>query len=466
MTSFSQPTGALTAVQKLGLLVGLAAFTALLIIPVPSLPDDARRMLAIFVLAISLWITEAIPLFATATLIILLEVLLISSSALVPVSDQAPSSADLFATMADPVIILFLGGFLIADGAAKFGLDRNIAAVLIKPFSSSARSLLLGMMLITALLSLFMSNTATTAAMFAVVLPLVAVMPTPRARAALALAIPLAANIGGMGTPVSTPPNAIAVGVLAAKGVAVTFVEWMMLAMPFVVVLLFLAWFVLSRMVPKGARVELQLTSHFDTSRNARIFYAVAALTIVLWMTEPLHSMSSSTVGFIPVVVLLATRVMSGDDIRALDWPVLWLVAGGIALGEGITATELDSWLLGSLEWDTMGRTGVLVVLVCVALALSNVMSNSATANLLIPPVVGFANVLGLDMVVIAVILALATSLGISMPISTPPNAIAYSTGFVPLKAMAIVGLIVGVAGASLLAFVMPLLWQTMGFGT
>lgn len=453
----------LRPLQVWGLVLGAVAFIVPFIVDVPGLEPQGERMLAIFLLAIVFWITEAIPLFATATLVILLEVLLISESGLFASFAGAPTAASVFAAMSNPVIILFLGGFLIADGAEKYGLDRNLAAVFMKPFKRNSRLLILGMMLITAVLSMFMSNTATTAAMFTVVMPLIAAMPTPKAKTALALSIPVAANIGGIGTPVGTPPNAIAVGALAARGEQVSFVEWMMIAMPFMLVLLAIAWFVLTRSVPNEGEVELEMVADFDQSRNARIFYVVAGLTILLWMTEPLHGVSSNIVGFVPVVLLLAFRVMGGGDIKLLDWPVLWLVAGGIALGNGVGATGLDAWLLGSFNWESMPTLMVIAVLTLIGFGMANVISHSATANLLIPLGLSFSAVIGIDVVMLAVILAISTSLGMSMPISTPPNAIAYSTGVVPLKSMAIAGMLIGGIGAALLVFVMPWFWELTG---
>jgi sodium-dependent dicarboxylate transporter 2/3/5 len=157
--------------------VGLVAFFLPLLIDIPGLEPAGERMLAIFLLAIVLWVTEAIPLVATAVLVILLEVLMISDQALVALPGEVLRASDYFATLADPVIVLFLGGFMIADGAAKFDLDRNLAAVMLRPFAGNARRSVLGLMLITATLSMFVSNTATTATMFAVVIPILAVLP-------------------------------------------------------------------------------------------------------------------------------------------------------------------------------------------------------------------------------------------------------------------------------------------------
>lgn len=463
MTTQVAARPALETRQKWGLAVGAIGFLLPFFVELPGLEPEAARMLSIFIVAVVFWVTEAIPLFATATLVILLEVLLLSSTAVLPVGEDAAPASEFFSAMANPVIMLFLGGFLIADGAAKFGLDRNLAAVFMRPFARSGRALILGMMLITTLLGQFMSNTATAAAMFAVVFPLLPMMPTPKARAALAMSVPVAANIGGLGTPIGTPPNAIAVGVLAAQGTPVSFLGWMALAYPFMIALLAIGYLLLARWVPKDTEVNLAMTASFDRSRNAIYFYLVAGGTITLWMTEPLHGIPSHTVGFLPVVLLLAMQVMTGEDIKILDWPVLWLVAGGIALGDGIGRAGLDAWLIGLIDWTAMSTTVVIVVLVGAALVLGNFMSNSATANLMIPLAVSFASMIDANALLLAVVLALASSLGMSMPISTPPNAIAFSTGVIKPKDMAVIGATIGLAGAVLLALVMPWLWTALG---
>ncbi len=453
-----------TRTQTTGLTVGGLLFVLALLVDVPGLAPDGQRMLAIFLLAIVLWITEAIPLVATAVLVILLQVLMLSSEAVLPVGADALPASDYFATLADPVIVLFLGGFLIAQGAAKFDLDRNLAAVLLRPFAGSARATVLGLMAITALLSMFVSNTATTATMFAVVVPVLRALPAGTARTGVALSIPVAANVGGIGTPVGSPPNAIALGALAARGESISFVAWMALALPLVVLVLAGAWWLLTRrFVPTGTPLALELQASFDTRPAAMVFYAVAGATILLWLTEPFHGIASTTVGFVPVVALLATQVMSGDDLRSIQWPVLWLVAGGIALGLGIGATDMDVWLLQLLAWDRLGHLLLVGLLALTAVAFSTVISSSAAANLLIPLALGIAFGVGADAVLVAVVVAIACSLAMSLPISTPPNAIAYATGEVPTRALGTTGLAVGAAGIGLLVLAMPPLWSLLG---
>lgn len=206
----------------LGIGAALVWFLAVLMIgDIGGLTVPSSRMLAIFGAAVALWVSEAIPLSATSIMVILAQILMISDEALLtlPASFDPPTYESIYATLASPILMLFLGGFVLADAAAKYGLDRNLAGVLLRPFGTRPAALLGGLMLITALLSMFVSNTATTAAMMAVVLPVTAGLDSgDRFRIALLLAVPVAANVGGLGTPVGSPPNAIALGRLDDQG--------------------------------------------------------------------------------------------------------------------------------------------------------------------------------------------------------------------------------------------------------
>jgi len=168
-------------------------------------------------------------------------------------------------------------------------------------------------------------------------------------------------------------------------------------------------------------------------------------------------------VGFLPVVVLLATGVLGAKDLQGLQWHVLWLVAGGIALGAGIGASGLDTWILGAVAWESLSAAVLLGLLVLVALVLSNVISHSAAANLLVPLALSLATTVSVEPALVAVLVGLTCALGMSLPISTPPNAIAYATGEIPQSAMASTGLVVGVVGGAALAFLMPSVWTWLG---
>ncbi len=457
------PTPKMTKLQLIGLVLGIVLFFAPMLIDIPDLEPSAARMLGIFFLAIVFWLTSPVPLFATAILVILLEVLLISDQALLPVSETAPSYAEFFATLANPTVILFMGGFMIANAAAKFDVDKAIAARVLAPFKT-VRSIVFALMLVTTVLSQFVSNTATTATMFAVILPILALMPTDKARTGLALAIPVAASIGGMGTPVSSPPNAITVATLAERGTQVSFTKWMMLAIPPMLILIVFAYILITVLfLPKSTPVDLNFKADFSTKPKAITFYVIALTTIGLWLTEPLHGISSNVVGFFPVVALILTGVMSGKDIQELDWPTLWLVAGGIALGSGISKSGLDVYLLDLIDWGSLGPFQLVLGLGVFTLVMGTFISNTAIANLLIPLATTIAVSAEVNPTVVAMVIGLTASVGIALPISTPPMAIAYSTGHVKVKDMATVGVAIGVFAIPIIMILMPWLWTTLG---
>ncbi len=456
-------------IKTIGLWLAVIVFFIPFLTEFEGLSPIGHRMLAVFLMAVVLWITEAIPLHATAALIIFLNILLVSDKAMMPLPEgfKAPTYSCFFYALANPVLMLFLGGFFLADGASKYKLDRNLARTLLKPFGSRPSNIILGLMLIVAVFSMFMSNTATTAAFMAVVLPVIARLPAgDKGRIALVLYQPTAANVGGMGTPVGTPPNAIALGALAKAGIQISFLDWMIMIIPFMLIVLFFAWQLLVRLFPTSSdTITIDIDSTYDRSPQAYIYYVTAAVTILLWFTEPLHGIQSAIVGFLPVVVMLSTRLISDKEFHSMQWSVLWLVAGGIALGDGVGKTGLDAWLIGLVNWQGMAPGMIAGALCITALLFSTIISNSATANLLIP--IGMSltasPAIAMSPVASAIFIAIGASLAMSLPISTPPNAIAYSTGQVQTKHMATMGILIGAVGMIVFILAAPHVWEWLG---
>lgn len=464
-------TQSLFSKKSVSLMIALAGFVLPFFIHLEGLSDAGHRLLSIFLLAVILWVTEAIPLYATSSAVILLLVLMLSTASEsltwgIPegFAKGAPDYSVYFNSLANKVLILFLGGFCLADGAAKYGVDRNLAAMMLKPFGKRPSLVLLGLMLITGILSMWMSNTATCATIMAVVLPLIHRLPEgDRFRTALALGVPFAANIGGIGTPVGTPPNAIALAAL--KGTAsCSFVQWMTFAMPFAIILLGLGWLVLICLFPsKSKTFEVGMKSKWIKSPKAFIYYVTAATTVLLWVTENLHGINSYTVGLIPVTVLLATGVFDTDDFKALDWHVLWLVAGGIALGVGVAQTGFDAWVVGLVDWSGMGGIKLLGGMALAGLLLGTFISHSAAANLLAPMAMAVAMNTGTSTLQAVAYIAVGSSIAMALPISTPPNAIAYGSRAIQTKHMALAGGLIGSLGWVLLFFLMPHLMKLAG---
>ena len=383
----------------------------------------------------------------------------------------------IFATFADPIIILFLGGFFLADAATKFRLDINLARVLLKPFGTNPKYVLLGLMSVTALFSMFMSNTATAAMMLALLTPVLALFkPEDRGRAAFALCIPIGANVGGIGTPIGTPPNAIALKFMQENGWNVTFGDWMMFGIPFVVIMLLIGWVILIKMFPidqKSLDLAKEMKGKFLTTPKAWVVYITFIVTILLWVIpKQYHGLDANSVAIIPIAVFSVTGVITKKDLKAMSWDVLWLVAGGFALGVALGETKLANDLINSIpfaEWDSLA---LIVGSSLICLFMATFMSHTATAALLMPIMASVAAgmVAGGAMdapgaIGLLVTIAFASSLGMALPISTPPNAMAYATGHVEQKGMAISGTILCLIGLALSIGLMYLLGAIGFFG-
>lgn len=448
------------------LLICFSLPIALLFMPIDYIPIDdltliQHRLLAIFLLAALLWVLEPVPVFATSILIIALELIMISDKGLhlfrnPPTGHELGelmSYTDIFSAFSSPIIILFMGGFALAIAASKYELDNNLARVLLKPFGHQPRFIMLGLMLITAVFSMFMSNTATTVMMLALLGPIVASAPKgDLGIKALVLCIPIAANTGGIATPIGTPPNAIALQYLTGEN-SIDFLSWMMMGLPFVVVQLTIAWFLLQKLFPSSqATMQLKLDGKFQKNWRAVVVYITFAATILLWMTTKLHGMNTYVVSIIPLAVFTLTGIMGKPELKQINWDVLWLVAGGIAIGIGLDKTGLAEALAHAIDYEALSPVAVVITMSIVCWLMANFMSNTATANLLMP----IAAAIGASMESLSavgglqgllVVVAFSASLGMILPVSTPPNSLAYSTGLIESKDMAKTGVIIGIIG-------------------
>lgn len=438
-----------------------------------------QRVIALFVFAALMWMFEIIPNWTTSVLVIVISLLTISDKGLGffcnPEAGQLVGYKSLMASFADPVVMLFLGGFVLAIMAEKYGLDVTMARALLKPFGTNPKMVLLGFLSVIAIFSMFMSNTATAAMMLAFLAPVLAVLPADdKGRIGLSLAIPIAANLGGIGTPIGTPPNATAVKFLEEAGCSVSFSDWALRMIPYVIIMILIAWVLLQILFPfKSEKVVLEIPKNKRKADWKTITVWITFLgTILLWATENIHHINSNVVALIPLGVLTCTGIFTKEDIKEINWSVLWLVAGGFALGTALQGTGLAKVLINAIPFGSMSVILVLVVAGLVCYFLSNFISNSATAALLIPILIvvaeGMADpaaannasflALGGTKAMISFI-AVCASIAMLFPISTPPNAIASSTGLVQTKDMAKTGIIIGVIG-----FTLGFFWLTKLF--
>lgn len=429
----------------------------------PDVPREAAIMAGIFVLAASLWVTQALPLFATSFLVIGLQALLLANpggwSWLGYQSRPSPTFREILGTAADPVLMLFFGGFVLAQSAVKEGVDRAMSSLLLRPFGGQPRWVLLGLMLITLLFGMWMSNTATATMMLALLTPILAAMPPGEPfRKALVLSIPLTANISGISTPIASPPNAVAIGFLQDSGHQIEFLKWMLVAIPLSLGLTLFAWVVLFKFHPPSAP-GLRIESHsVKLSPRGWLVVGVFVLTVLAWVTDHWHGVPPAVTAMLPVVILTATGVFTREDLGKLEWGVLILIAGGISLGTGMQHTGLDQVVLQWLPGRDLGGVALLAVFVLATVIVGTFMSNTAAANLFLP--VGLsaaANVTlvghGPHPVQMAMCIAMAASMSMALPISTPPNALAYSRGEFTTGDLARASLAVSVAAMLLIVF-------------
>ena len=426
-----------------------------------------QRVIAIFVFTAMMWILEVIPTWTTSVVAIVSILLTTSNKGLGFLITKENVGAltnykDVMAAFADPVIMLFLGGFVLAFAATKVGLDVQLAKIMLKPFGKNPKTVLLGVLLVIGLFSMFMSNTATAAMMLTFLTPVLATLPKDGGgRIALALAIPIAANLGGIGTPIGTPPNAIALGALQEAGYNITFAGWMLRMVPYVIVMLLFAWVLLMKMFPfKAKTIELKIEGApvKVTPFQKYVVWVTFALTIILWVGESIFKVNSNIVAMIPFAVFSATGILKARHLEHINWAVLWMVAGGFALGTALNQTGLATRLIQIIPFASWNALIVMIVGGLICYFLSNFISNSASANLVVPilVVVGTAMKDNPDFIALGGVpamiigIAIAASVAMCLPVSTPPNALAHSTGMITTKQMATVGIILGVVGLTL----------------
>ena len=428
----------------------------------PALNEAQLYVIFILFLAIGLWVSESIPPFAVGLMVF--GVLIYAMGTYYYKVDPENAQGHMIEyvnSWSSSVIWLMLGGFFIAEAMSKTKLDQAVFRFSISKFGSLPKYILLGLMLTTALFSMIMSNTATTAMMIASVLPFINTLDknSPFAKAML-IGISGAASIGGMGTIIGSPPNAIAVEALVNYGIDIGFLEWMMVGFPIAIILTLLFWFALTKKyIPRQKRMKIDIKEEkldpedpnyrFEKIKK-RIVLGVLGLTLLLWLTENIHGVSAAMVSFVPIILLTMTGIISGEDVRKLPWDTLMLVAGGLTLGLAIKDTGLASFYVDKLDQTNLNFYMIVMSFGFLTVILSNIMSNTATATILIPIslILTFENP-----VILPLVIGLSASTALYLPISTPPNAIAFSTGKLEQKDFRFGGTLFGVLGPIIITF-------------
>lgn len=418
-----------------------------------GLEGDAHTMLFVMVFVALLWITESAPSYATAIFAAFLMILLVGLE-----------PKDVFAQYFDPVIVLLLGGFVIAVAISKYGLDEYIAYKIISRAGSKPTTVIFALIATSTLISMWISNSATAAIVMPIALVILVKNRMKPGKSnfgkAAVLAVGYGATIGGIGTIIGSTPNIIAAKFLHDSGHAFGFFEWFYRGFPFMLVLMLAGWFVLIKIYkPEKKNIKLHKKSLMMTKDQKKVL-AIFALTIFLWITENIHGISNSVVALIPIVLYYFSGILDTKDFMKVDWPTLLLIGGGLALGMGIHATTLDtSFASALLDLTSIHSIFALFLLLGVlGVIMTSVVSNTTAAAIYLPIVVALASSFGAGIADVVVVAAIGVSLDFVFPFGTPPTAIAYGTKFVSTKDIAKAGIIISVIGVLLLTL-MSMIW-------
>ena len=467
--------------KRAALIGGPALAVALRLLPPPAgLSPAGWAVAAVGLLMVTWWITEAVPLAATALLPLVLLPLL-----------GAVQFEKVAASFSDPLIFLFLGGFLLARALQRWQLDRRIALLVLRWARGRPAALVACLMAATAFLSLWISNTATAMAMLpvgqAVVSGLrvragatVRASELDRFSAALVLGIAYAASIGGMGTLIGTPPNALFAGFMRETyGIAIGFVPWLAVGLPAVLLLLPAAWFILTRMVfrfdlPASATTRAALAAEASMlgpmTSGERLTALLLGLAVLGWLAQPvlrklLPGVEITDAGIaicaalllfvVPVRLSRGEFLLAWNDAVRLPWGVLLLFGGGLALADAITGSGLAAWIGDAVSGLAMLPGWLLVLaLVSVVVLLGELASNTAVAAVFLPVAGAAAIGLGQPPLTLTLPVALAASIGFMLPVATPANAIAFGSGAVTARQMMRAGILLDLAGIAVVVLV------------
>ncbi len=443
-------------------------FAALFIMTVAPLPLElqVQYALGIFLCISMLWTFGALPLPVTA----LLVPVLLTFYGIFP-------TAQALMPFADPVVYLLMGGLILAEAFRKHGVDRRLAFFVVSKFGGDLGRVLLAFMIVSAVLSMWISNTATVALLIPVVLGIAARAEEEKQKlsALFLIGVGIGSACGGMATVTGSAPNAIASALIVREGIAWSFFDWMKMGLPTSIVLLVIAWYVLMRVFKvKTARLDVapirkELREMGPLTPGEKKTLGIFVPTVVLWIAGasigelfgfPASFMSATIVALSAAVMLFLTRTLDWQDARSISWDIFLIIGAGLALGEGLQVSGAAQWMADQLVTMTGGLhiIAIMLVVAAVAVALSNFMSNTATVAILAPVLIGVAGALGVDPKFLVLVCGLAVSLSFITPIGTPPFTLIFSTGMVTRRDLAVGGIRVTIPAALIVVLVVYLM--------
>src|SRR5436190_13774289 len=421
----------------------------------PTFTDSQVYVFFLLFFSVGLWITEAIPAFAVALFIMAYLVFTLGN----PHFNSAPEKIDRYVnTFSSSIIWLLLGGFFLAAAMTKTKLDERLLKLTLRVSGTKPRNIVIAFMCTTMFASMIMSNTATTVMLVAALMPLLTSLGKSGVSKALLLGISISATTGGMATIIGTPPNAIAAGILENEGVNMDFLHWIIYGMPVAIVLTAISCFVLIRRFVKTSTpvsLDFQKDQKSDEKEEPgfqrKLVLVVLVITILFWLTGSLHGISVASVAAIPIVIFTLTGVINADDIRGLPWDTLFLIAGSMSLGEALESTRILEHYANQMQSIHIHPVAFLIIFAYVTMIFTNIMSNAAASTVLIPLAFALLPDYKVDA---AMTIGLSASTALFLPVSTPPNAICFSTGLLRQKDFLLGGILIGIIGP-----VLSVLW-------
>lgn len=442
--------------SKIFQLFAAAAVGVVLYFLPQGLDSQARAVLATFGVAGVLWLTEAVPLFETS--FIIAAILLLFGGF---------STKEVYASFADPIIFLFLGGFTMARAFSKYKVDVFIANKILKLFGNKPYIVMLGLMLLSAFLSMWMSNTASTALLLPIAIQVLLnskLKKTDPLFKAYPLAIAYAATTGGLATIVGSPPNALAIKYMEQSDIVTgetTFVDWMIQMLPVAILMLVAIYFVIKFLYrSKKDKLTVETKTEKLTTKG-KVSLGISVLTALLWLSGKLTGLSSTLVAIIPLVIFFGSDLLNKKDLKKLQWDTILLFGGGLALGEAVISSGVNEYIASGFEGflSTLPVVLLFALIVLIGIFFTVVASNTGAAVVMIPIVLSLATSLGVDPRILVGLSTIGVSLDYILPVGTPPSAIAYSSGYVKAKEMMKTGLILTIFVVLIPTVVALLIW-------
>ncbi|ADY28514.1 anion transporter [Cellulophaga lytica] len=472
--------------KKIGLVTGPLVFLCILLLPTTILSTNADAVIAIALWMVIWWITEAVSISVTA----LLPLILFPILKIMPLNTVG-------ANYGNKIIFLFFGGFILALALEKVNLHKRIALNIIKITGTTPNKVVLGFIIATATLSMWISNTASTVVMLPIAVSVIKLLVNDKDgftksdknfALSVMLGIAFSANAGGIATIIGTPPNSVLIGLLEEQyNIEISFLKWMIIGLPFSIVLLTVIYFVLVKWMFPNKQLEFsaskdvinsELKKLGPTSKKEKMVLVIFAITVFLWIFRtlinsvfPSIGLSDTVISMIAAVSLFAVpyNLKKGDfilkwkDTEKLAWGILVLFGGGLALANGMATTGIVTTVTEAISNSNINIFFTVSLLILLMLFMTELMSNVALITVLAPIVAGIAIGLNIPMLHILIPVTIASSCAFMLPMATPPNAIVFASGYIKVKQMARVGIILNLIAVALLIllfqFVLPILF-------